>query len=386
MIGLASDEYSNFAPAFSVSVEGRRLGADLTELVSSLEYESTDGVMDEARITVANPDYKLCGSTLWQPGNQVDIWMGFGNSLDYIGRVVIVRPKPRFVSSGMPTIEIVGYTKDFFMARNRPDYGKDDIRNLSTDEISAAVESVASRPAYAFDFIDVDPTPEGKYCALQKADVTDYNYVKGLANTLGWYFWVDYTQENKWALHFKNPNGLRVQERKYTFEHSNGDKSTLIDFDPELTLDGAVTKLQVQCRNPETNEFYVEEFQDSDEPPDTRYENDPNKQLDTTHTTSGAVVKFIFGDSAVEVVSDKRFSSAAEMRVWADQWWRRRREHFVLGRGSTVGVTDLRARQVHTLKLPDASLSGDYYFARVRHQFSSGSGYTVDFTARKVVT
>lgn len=381
----SGDKYACFAPAFTVKIEGQQLGADITELMSSVEYESVDGVVDEARFTIANPDYKLCNTTLWQPGNQMEIWMGYGNELSLLGRVIIVTPQIRFPSSGMPTIEVKGYTKDFLMTLNRPDYGKDDIRNFMSDDIGTAIEDVVSRPAYSFDTIDIDPTPEGKRCALQKADMTDYNFVRGLANTLGWYNWVDYTEEDRWAFHFKNPNGLRVQERKYTFEHYNGDKSTLLEFDPELTLSGAVTKLQVQSRNPDSGEFYVEEFEDQDTAPDTRYRNDPQQQLDSSHTTAGAVVKFIFGDNAVEVVADKRFSSAAELRVWAEQWWRRRREHFVLGRGRTVGVTDMRARQVHTLKLPEKSLVGDYYFARVRHEFSPSSGYTVDFTARKVI-
>jgi phage protein D len=381
-----SDPYDKMAPAFEVAIEGSRLGSDLSDLVSHVEYESIDGMADEARITVANPDYKLSNSPLWQPGNQLDIWFGYGTSLNFVGRVIVAKPTPKFVRDGMPTIEIKGYTKDFIMMSNKPAAGSvGAVRNFQMDMITDAVERVAGRPVYKFDNLDIDTPGNTKYAAIQKADMSDYHYVQGLANTMGWLFWVDYTLDKKWTLHFKNPEGLRVQERVYTFEHNNGEKSTLLEFEPELSLSGAVTRLQVQSRDPETGQLYVEEFDDTENTPDAKYKGDPNEVVDESLQTGGAVVKFIFGDSMVEVVTDKRFRTAAEMKVWADMWWRRKREGFIMGRGTTVGVDDVRARQTHILKVPTESISGDYYFARARHVFGADSGYLLDFTARKVV-
>jgi phage protein D len=381
------DPYEKMAPAFEVAIEGSRLGTSLTELVSQVEYESIDGMADEARITIANPDYKLSNSPLWLPGNQLDLWFGYGSSLGYVGRVIIAKPKPKFVNGAMPTIEIHGYTKDFIMMSNTPAAGTlGSKRNFQTDSITDTVEQVASRPVYKFDNLDIDKPEIVKYASIQKSDMTDYNFVQALANTMGWLFWVDYTLDKKWTFHFKNPEGLRVQELKYTFEHFNGDKSTLLEFDPELALTGAVTRLQVQSRDPDSGKLYVEEFDDTSDTPDGRYKGDPAEVIDETLSTAGAVIKFIFGDSSVEVVSDKRFKSAADMKVWADQWWRRKRENFIFGRGSIIGIDDIRARQIHTLKVPMDSICGDYYFARARHVFNSTDGYLVDFTARKVVT
>lgn len=382
------DKNIGLAPAFECAIEGSRLGKDLTELVSSVEYESSDGIADEIRMTMVNPEYKLCNSPIWRQGNQLDLWIGYGNDLGYIGRGIIAKPSPKFVRDGIPSIEIKGYTKDFLMMENKPAAWKKvkrDTRNFMMVSISEAVRQVASRDSYAFDEIDIDDMEIEKFCPPQKADQTDYSFVKGLANSIGWSFWVDYSVGKKWALHFKNPKTLRVQEFKYTFEHGNGDKSSLLDFDPELSLTGNVTRLQVQGRDPDKGKFLVEEFNDEQTAPDSRYKGDPTTVIDETQTTAGAVIKLFFGDHAIEVVSDKHFVSSAEMKIWAEQWWRRKRENFVVGRGTVVGLPDLRARQTHTLILPDKSLCGDYYFARVRHVFN-GSGYLVDFTARKVVT
>lgn len=379
------DPHRFMAPGFEVAIADSTLGKDLTELVDLVEYESVDGIADESRLTIFNPDYQLCNSPLWQPGNEMDLWFGYGGQLGYVGRTIIVKPRPRFTDTSKPVIEIKGYTKEHLMMGNKPELDKADIRNFEIDLISDAVERVASREAYGFDNLDIDESPAGKNAAPQKADMNDYVYVKGLANFLGWLFWVDYTLEDRWTLHFKNPEGLRVQEKKYTFEHFSHDsgQNTLLSFEPELALTGAVTKLQIQSRNPETSETYIEEFQDTEEAPDARFRGDPAQVVDEAHTTAGAVVKFFFGDYAVEVVSDKKFNSAAEMKIWAQQWWRRKREGFVTGRGNIVGVDDVRARQVHRLVVPENGLVGDYYFARARHVFTADGGYVIDFNGRK---
>jgi phage protein D len=382
-----ADPHRYMAPAFEVAIEGSRLGSGLTELVSDVEYESVDGIADEARVTIANPDYKMCNSPLWQAGNEMDLWFGYGTQLGYVGRVIITRPSPKFVSSGMPTIQIKGYTLDQLMMDNKPERSKSNVRNVVGDSVADAVERVAAR--YTFNHLDIDPTPEIGRTPPQKADASDYAYVKGLANKLGFLFWVDYEHPDHdgkgWTLHFKDPNGLRVQERKYTFEHNNGDKSTLLDFDPEMALSGSVTKLQVQSRAVDSNKELIEEFEDNAEAPDARYRNDPERQINEEQTTAGAVVKFFFGEYGVEVVADKQFKTAAEMKVWAQQWWQRKRENFIVGRGTVIGLDDLRARQTHRLVMPETSLVGDYYFQRVRHVFSS-NGYLADFNARKLFT
>lgn len=378
------DQHRDMAPSFEVAIADSKIGTKLSELVQSIEYESVDGIADEARLTIANPDYALSNSALWHPGNELEIWFGYGHDLGHVGRVIIVEPKPTFPESGMPVIQIKGYTKDQLMMQNAPALDKADTRNFEVDLISDAVERVASRPSYRFDSLDIDVSPSNRFSSPQKSDMSDYNYVKGLANLLGWLFWVDYDEETRWTLHFKNPETFQAQDLVYTFEHHRGNASTLLSFEPELSLNGAVTKLQVQSRNPDTNESFIEEFEESVEAPDSKYNGDPKETIDDEHTTAGAVVKLFFGDYAIEVVSDKKFQSAAEMKLWAQQWFRRRREGFVTGRGKVVGVDTLRARQTHKLVLPSTALTGDYYFARVSHKFDSAGGYTIDFNARKV--
>lgn len=378
------DPHKLMAPNFDVAIAGSKLGMNLRQFVDSLEYESVDGIADEARLSLANPDFVLSDSKMWQPGNEMDVWFGYGASIEHVGRVIIARPEITFPSDGMPGITIKGYTKDQLMMQNSPSKEEVSQRGLQLEfTIADMVKQVASRSAYSFDTLDIDPTP-GRFARAQKADMSDYEYVKGLANMIGYLFWVDYI-DDKWSFHFKDATVFDLaQEKRYTLEYNRGDLSTLLDFRPELSLTGAVTKLQAQVRIPEQDKPLVVQFDDTDEAPDSKFKGDAEEVIDETHTTAGAVVRLFFGDYAVDVVSDKKFKSEADLRLWAQQWFRRKRENFIIGRGTTIGIEYLRARQTHVLKGLTKSLDGEYYFARVRHVFNE-SGYLTDFTARKVL-
>lgn len=382
---MSEDPHKLMAPNFDVSIGGSKLGINLRQFVDSLEYESVDGIADEARLTLANPDFVLSDSKLWQPGNEMDVWFGYGPNVEHVGRVIIARPEITFPSDGMPGITLKGYTKDQLMMQNSPSKNEAWKRGIQVDTVADRVEQVAGRKAYAFDKLDIDRTP-ALFATPQKADMSDYEYVKGLSNLVGYLFWVDYTIDDKWTLHFRDPQVFSdiTQEKKYTFEYNRGDGSTLLDFSPELTLTGTVTRLQAQVRLRESGKAVAIEFDDNEDPPDAYFAGDATEFIDETYTTAGAVVKLFFGDYAVEVVSDKQFRTEADLKLWAQQWFRRRRENFIVGRGTLTGVETLRARQTHILKGLTKSLDGEYYFARVRHVYSD-AGYEIDFTARKVL-
>src|SRR5690606_33284225 len=78
---------------------------------------------------------------------------------------------------------------------------------------SEAVEEKAQDPAYNF-APDVDPSPETATTFIHKAGLTDYDFVRGLANLTGYYFWVDGDQDGKWTLHFRDPKSVDGDQEK----------------------------------------------------------------------------------------------------------------------------------------------------------------------------
>lgn len=404
---LPTDVSAN-APNFSVRVEGGEVPLGVRQLVQRVEYESVDGMADMLKVIVWDPDFigtkgslgstdgqRLNETRIFQPGNEITVAFGYGPNLKHVGRAVIRKNRPTFPSNSIPLIEVIAYTKDVLMMDNSPEGSKQKKgkggRTFKDVRFSEAVEARASD--YGFT-LDVDQTFDAPHDFIQKAGLTDYDFVNGLANLTGFVFWVDGDQDGKWTLHFKNPDTLPaadVQEKTYTFRYNQGNQSSLLAFEPELAIQGSITKLKVQVKNSVTGALMESEFtEENDRAPETTVSvsgdtlSVVDEILDAPHTT-GSDVKLFLNDFAFELKANRRFTTEAEITHWARQWYRRQRENFVLARGATIGTEFLMSRQTHKLTGIGASLSSDYYFSRVKHVLSNDAGYLIDFNARKVV-
>lgn len=388
-------------PNFTLRVGNTELEAGIRALVESVEYESADGIADVAKIVAKNPDFILSDRTVFAPGNEVSIFMGYGAELTHIGRVRIYKVRPTFPQAEMPTIEITGYTRDHEMMHNSPPQASPQgrsggrrsgarrsqsqsgrrFRNLKYSE---AVEQRAAD--YGFQ-TDIDPTPEAPTDFIQKAGMSDYDFVIGLANLTGFLFWVDGDENGVWTLHFKDPEQLNEQDVRYTFEYNLGDLSTLFQFQPEFLVSEAIAQIRVRVQDPVTGEVIDAEFTENslDGSPDLTY--DPNEPLDTATVAqapqSGTAVQLYIGDYSFEDIANRRFTSQADAVRWARQWYRRNRENFIQTRGFAIGVEHIRARQVHDVDGVGIMYDGPYYFSRVKHRCDGQDGYTIDFNARK---
>ena len=110
----------NLAPAYVVEVGNDILDVGVTDLITQVEYESADGMADVCKITANNPGFALSEAKVFQPGNELAVWMGYGNSLRFIGRSIINTVKSNFPDEGMPSIQVTAFTKDKQMMDNAP--------------------------------------------------------------------------------------------------------------------------------------------------------------------------------------------------------------------------------------------------------------------------
>src|SRR5512134_1632792 len=110
-----------FAPRFEVRISGVTLGADITNQVTNLAYESNLDLADMFSLTMRNADNRLLDSALFDLGKQVEIHMGYGDDLEPMMLGEITALEPSFPESGPPTIRIVGYDKSYRMRHNSPD-------------------------------------------------------------------------------------------------------------------------------------------------------------------------------------------------------------------------------------------------------------------------
>ena len=282
-------------PNFALRVGDTELEAGIRALVESVEYESADGIADVAKIVAKNPNFILSDRTVFAPGNEVSIFMGYGGELSHIGRVRIYKVRPTFPQAEMPTIEITGYTRDHEMMHNSPPQAAPQgraggrrrgarraqsqsgrrFRNLKYSE---AVEQRAAD--YNFN-TDIVPTPEAPTDFIQKAGMSDYDFVNGLANLTGFLFWVDGDENGEWTLHFKDPERLNEQETRYRFEYNLGDMSTLFQFQPEFLVSEAIAQIRVRVQGPTTGQVFEAEFTEDNLEGSPELLFDPSADLET---------------------------------------------------------------------------------------------------------
>jgi phage protein D len=376
--------------------------AGVRQLIQTVEYESADGMADIMRIRAVNPDFQLSDSRIFAPGNEVSLLIGYGTDLVHIGRAKIYKNRPTFPSDGWPTFEVVGYTRDHDMMHKQPEASSRGAvrgrgrqrggRRFRQLKYSEAVQERAED--YGFD-LDIDETHDAPSNFIQKTGMSDYDFVKGLSNLTGYYFWVDGNENGRWTLHFRDPETYDGdQEKRYTLRYNDGNLSTLFSFEPEFLVTGAVSRIRVRVRNARTGRIMESEFQEDNlDSPDPLFDltNDDDLGLnlvdlpamESSPATSTAVQIFI-GDYSFDEITSRRFTSEAEIVNWARQWFRRQREQFILSRGNAIGIESIMARQIHEIAGVGTVYDGDYFFSRVKHTMDSESGgYTINFNCRK---
>lgn len=381
-------EDATLAPDYDIQINGKSIDVGVRQLIQRVEYESTDGLADVAKVMAINPDNALGNAKTFQPGNEMSIFMGYGGELKHVGRVFLVKQRPQFPTDGMPILNVVGYTKDHKMMDNAP-------------EKSAKVAGKGGRPykqalhsdavidrAYDYGMVaEVDPTSITADF-VQKVGMKDYEFVQGLANLTGFIFWVDGDEKGVWTLHFRDPDKTKTsdfQERELTFKYNQGDLSGLLSFQPEMLIKGFETKIKVQAKDYKSGKMMETEVEETGQKsPDIQDTGDPSETLDEPYSTASDM-KLYVGDYSFDIISNKKFKTDAEVLAWAKQWFRRQREQFIMAKGTTIGVEDLMARQIHNFEGLGTGYDGKYYFTKVRHICSASDGYICEFDVRKVV-
>jgi len=377
------------APVWNIEINGSDIGSEAGRFVSHVEYESVDGMADMAKVRLVNPDNLVSDSKLFQPGNEMTIYAGYATSVEPLGTVKIIRNVPNYPQDGEPTLNVDGYTMDSDMMENEPPEskkkkGKGGRRFMDmtySDIVAERIKDYGFKP-------DIDPTEEAARMCIQKAGMNDYKFVKGIANIVGYIMWVDKVPSAfgpaEWTFHFKHPAGL-TQDFENVYKYNYHNDTNLLSFRPELLIKGAKTKLVVKVKDRESGDVFDAEVEElNDAAPDMKSTAAIDEPVDGEYTTASDIV-LAFGGFTFDVISNRRFSTKAEVTAWAQQWYRRMRDNFILSRGRVIGDNTLFARQTHSIEGIGTAYDGQYYFSKVKHIINSNDGYTCQFGARKVV-
>ncbi len=233
-----------YAPFFSIMVGGKAQ-PELKNAVISLEIDeniesaSMFTMNINERLDMKTQTFKWLDNKLLDPGEgeDIELYIGYvGNAqksreLLITGRITSLSPS--FPSTGSPTLTVQGYDKSFCMQKS---VVKDKRTFKKEKDYKDVVKKITSENKLEEGDIDDTITPCEKI--TQNPGESDYNFVKRLADRLGYEFFI---RNNK--LYFRKPrdNEKEVMTLRWGRE--------LISFSPRLSTAKVVSKVTVKGHN-----------------------------------------------------------------------------------------------------------------------------------------
>jgi phage protein D len=368
------------APRYLIVVEGTKLKEDITQFISSVEYHEEQNSASKITLQVMNPNFVFLDERVFAEGNTLDLWMGYaGKALHFMNRGTIVKPDPSFPRSGMPRLTIVAHDASrLLMDTGAKDKGKVYRKVRDSDVVSKIFKEEGFAP-FVF---QTKPT----VTRVRKKGTTRWQFLQDLASYHSFVCWVRWDPEKGTHVGYWGPPDVEDQPTKHKFIYGTGEPdATLLDFDPKMSLPSQTTKLEVQYLDPKTRKFHriAVEVKKKDAEK-TRFAAATGKEKLRKGIPNGpSVVLTVFGQRE-EVVMDRRFTSAADCKRWAQAWFERRQNDFVFGRGAILGSPDVRLGHVHELKGLGPRFSGDWQMTAVTQKMGEGALYETEFSANKV--
>jgi|GEM_PF-6415661 len=372
--------YDWLAPRFLISVEGTKLQSDVSDFVRAVTYEEGDEVASRIALEVANPNFVFNESKVFAEGNKIDLWMGYlGKKLTFMNRCEVVKPNPTFPRDGMPMFNVEAFGAEHRLMVDEPTgktyekYLDSEIAEWIFNHFGIAPFTFATKP---------------RHSRVRRKGTPFWEFLERLARLNGYVVEVRYDQDVGGNVGYFGPS-QQTPEDQYTFSYGTGETdATLLEFYPDFSLPSAKTKVMVEWtegRGRDRKHRKVEIEVDSADAEKVRYKGASGADKIRQEVRNGPAVRYtVFGQSE-EVIVGRQFKSAAEAKRFAAAWWARREQEFIFGRGVVLGTPSLRKGQVHTLRLPDVRLSGQWRLTSVAHRMSPDGPYETEFTATKVV-
>lgn len=384
-------------PKVSIFINDYELPDTIMRSLQSVEVDLTFGMADQIKMTISNPVNSNIGgfgdnqfiwmnSKLLMPGNQIDVFLGWGDDLQHISSGIIQKWLPEFPEDGVPSIQIVAL----------------DASCLLMDEMEAK-----SFPLFDFDLVIKDILNKhgivpGNIVQLpgtarenlfKKRGMSDFAFVKSITNITGMQFKVYYDFASKQWKGDWTDFSQSTQTLKYKFEY-RGQGATLLSFSPSWGLRNSPNEVKLMYFDKSTGTFEevsAGSLEVSEKTEITKSQAEAAGAATAAYwdmkekVTSMSRLRVGAGDAIIEIIPDRRFDNQDVAIKWAESWLKARRDNFITGQGKMVGLETLKPGQVHEIVGCGVILDGDWEIRTARHVFNT-SGYFVEFDAHKVLT
>src|SRR3990172_5102597 len=131
---------SYIAPNRIVKIEGKEISEDISGDIISVSYEDHASDVDMATLTVNNKDSKWVDSELFDNGNAIELYLGYGYDLKRVFKGKIVRPELSFPESGVPTLTLRAYDLSYLM-RHSEEKANTTWQNITDSKLARKIAS-----------------------------------------------------------------------------------------------------------------------------------------------------------------------------------------------------------------------------------------------------
>lgn len=395
------------SPGFSLRIEGKDIASErLDDRVMSISWDDSTAMVSEMEIELGNSDGELTDSALIEPGNAVDLYLGYGGANLFIARAEIVRHHHMFSRSG-DTVRLVAHDRSWRMQKQQveitgsvwnPQRRRGAGNNQGTPSFGK-LDQILGRYAGRYGmYTDISPKfgrVEEYY--LQRKGTSDYETIQALANFHSAYFTAQWRFEPKpgWYLVFKDY--LNLDNEKKKFSYHDGPDSNIIDVRFDYAVDALASEIEVQYwdQNLKFSDGRIGGWVTVNEERTTIDKRDPAfrgkknpitaKRLDRKKAESPQDIRLMVAGHAI-IIDTIKFENGEQAREAARRWFERYKDNFITVDITLPGV-DVKAGDQHELYSPlfGDKYNGDYFFSRVTQNYTSGS-WTTSVRGHKVFT
>ena len=347
---------SGIAPRWQITVEGKDVSAEISADVLSVSFEDHATDADMVTLELANPLNRWTDSPLFEPGNVLELAIGYGQSLTPVFKGPVVRPEPTFPADGVPTLTLCAYDLSHGMRRDEEKKRAATWQEITDSDLAT---QIAQKHGFKAADIDVDET-QLVIPYVAQGNETDWAFLKRRAERIGFEVFVD-----RDTFHFHAPRDA-LSQLPGTLEY----RRNLRSFDARLSVEKQVTKVIVKGWDATAGEPIV-----------AIATGDDTARSVLGEKAAADFVKEDFGDGA-KILHDLVPRTVKEAEELAKAYLKQREYMLVEGSGSVVGDPDLKAKTLVEIAGVGARYSGTYYVTKVTHSIGDG-GYVSDFDCRR---
>lgn len=356
-----------YVPHFQVKIAGRPQGQDVIRDILQVSYKDNIKEIDSFEITINNWDaanraFKYSDSDLFDPGKELELWMGYYGKqrqrLMIRGQITALRPS--FPSGGGSTLGISGLNVLHKLRTQQETHAYEKMTDTQIAQQIATRLNVTLKPG--------DASGEKPYEYILQDNQYDIIFLMERARRIGYDLLVEEQgqdgQSAPTVLLFKRS----VDVRQVTYQLTYG--RSLIEFKPDLTTANQVGEVTVRgwdALNKKKIEYTAKRSQIA------------IKGVGSQGNQAAIEQSF---NQRKEVVATKPIESQAEAETLAIRTLEEIAKDMVKGSGSTVGLTSLRAGSVLQIDGLGKRFSGRYFVTATTHTIGDG-GYTTQFECRR---